>query len=327
MSPYVLDVSHYQSSVDLDALMADPACAGVIFKATQGVGVDPTFRARWDRAGALGLPRGAYVFEEPDREPRNQADFFVATVRGTATGIRVGDVLVIDCENAGHTGVPVVGHCWTMAQQIKGATGTWPVVYTGPGFWNGLGQPGTKAQIGASCVLWQAQYGPRASPVQGWPNGWWMWQYTSGGQVPAVSGRCDVSRFPSGVGVADGRARFRSQGVGNPPAQTNEEEDDMALTDEDVARIAEACHARFIRFDAAGKPDGIDAQEFDGIQQIRGGNWNDLRWLHEPLAATAAVIIKEITEELAAGNTLDEDTLAAKVAAKLAADLAARLGS
>ena len=55
-----VDISHWQR-VDLDA--ARPHVDFVIVKATESTGsVDATFRARWQRLRALGIPRAAYHF-------------------------------------------------------------------------------------------------------------------------------------------------------------------------------------------------------------------------------------------------------------------------
>ncbi len=95
-------------------------------------------------------------------------------------------------------------------------------------------------------------------------------------------------------------------------------EDDMPLTPADAALVADAVHARFIRFDAAGKPDGIGAQEFHAIQQIREGDWANLDWLDERLKQTAAAIVHEIAAAVP-GGAIDADAVGKAVVDRLAA--------
>ncbi len=101
-------------------------------------------------------------------------------------------------------------------------------------------------------------------------------------------------------------------------------EDDMPLTDAEIAKIADATHARFIRYDAAGKAEGISAQSFDAIQQIRRGEWLDLGWLDVRINNAAAAIVHEV---LAADphSALDPTAIAARITDLVAEGIKARL--
>jgi GH25 family lysozyme M1 (1,4-beta-N-acetylmuramidase) len=156
---------------------------------------NPWFAQDWVGAGAAGLYRGAYHYAQPTADPADavgDARHFVA-----ATGLMNGALdlpPVLDVEE--HKGLnrsQMVAWISAWLNETERLTGRQPLIYTGPWFWNTY--VGSTAFTGYR--LWIASYttasGPGALPG-GWPT-WTIWQWTSDGIVPGISGRTDLNRF------------------------------------------------------------------------------------------------------------------------------------
>jgi lysozyme len=182
-----IDISHFQGTIDWSAV----AQAGKMFafvKATQGLTyVDPQFHANWAGAKAAGLLRGAYHFYQPGDDPRQQAEFFLATV-----GLGPGDLPpALDVETSkGQTAGEIVQGVQEWLSTVQQALGVTPLLYTDRTFWNTLGAEGF-----GGYPLWIAEYGV-ASPVlpAGWTS-WTFWQSSETGTVPGVTGSLDLDLF------------------------------------------------------------------------------------------------------------------------------------
>jgi lysozyme len=192
-----IDVSKAQATVSWPAVKS----AGYSFayvKATDGeTYVDPTFEQNWTGAAAAGLLRGAYHFFRAEDSPQAQAEFFWQTVGGN------GDLpLVVDVEESmSQTTATLISNLTQLLEMLQQLSGKKPMIYTDPGFWNGLG-----ASNFGDYPLWVADY-PSAGvytptlPV-GW-TGWDFWQYYGGPpsgatdyvQVPGISTPVDLDVF------------------------------------------------------------------------------------------------------------------------------------
>jgi len=182
-----IDVSHFQGTIDWNAV----AQTGKLFafaKATQGLTyVDPQFHANWAGAKAAGLLRGAYHFYQPGDDPRQQAEFFLETV-----GLGPGDLppaLDVEISN-GQTSGEIVHGVQEWLSTVQQALGVTPLLYTDRTFWNTLGTEGF-----GGYPLWIAEYGV-TSPLlpAGWTS-WTFWQSSETGTVPGVTGSTDLDLF------------------------------------------------------------------------------------------------------------------------------------
>lgn len=189
-----IDVSHIQGAIDWNEV----AAAGKTFafvKATQGVDwVDPMFATNWPAIQAARLQRGAYHFFQPGDDPTAQAQNFLAVVRPV---IAAGDLpAVLDIETAKESSGTTEAAAQVLADievwlaLVAQALGKPPILYTSPGFWNGLGS----AAFG-QYPLWVAEYGVSTpKSVDGW-TAWTFWQYSETGTVAGVSGTVDLDYF------------------------------------------------------------------------------------------------------------------------------------
>jgi lysozyme len=195
-----IDVSKSQGTVSWPAVRG----AGYVFtyvKATDGQDyVDPFFAQNWTGAASAGLLRGAYHFFRAEDSPQAQAEFFWKTVGEN------GDLpLVVDVEeNMGEPGPALLSNLTQLLEQLQQLSGRRPMIYTDPGFWNGLSANNSASNFG-DFPLWVADYPPAGVFTPTVPIGWasWdFWQYygplstaTDYVQVPGVSCPVDLDVF------------------------------------------------------------------------------------------------------------------------------------
>lgn len=190
MSIRGIDVSDYQPNINWRSV----ANAGISFafiKATEGrTFVAEVFDRYWRETKENGIIRGAYHFFRPASNVRQQAELFLRTVK-----LEDGDLPpVLDIEST--DGVDALTIRERMAEWLtilEEETGILPIVYTYPGFWDGLGSYGFTDH-----PLWIAHYTRAPQPIVpgGWKS-WVFWQYTDRGQLYGVPGNLDINLFES----------------------------------------------------------------------------------------------------------------------------------
>ena len=186
-----IDVSHFQGTIDWGQV-AQAGKAFSFVKATEGLTyVDPQFHANWAGAKAAGILRGAYHFYEPGDDPRQQAEFFLDTVKPVSGDLPPAlDIEVSKGQSAGE----IVQGIQEWLSTVQEALGVTPLLYTDRSFWNTLG---TKEFGGYP--LWIAEYSV-ATPVlpEGWTS-WAFWQFSESGAASGVHGSLDLDVFQGGL--------------------------------------------------------------------------------------------------------------------------------
>ena len=188
-----IDVSTYQGKIDFAQVKI---YAGFVYaKATEGATyVDDQFRANHDGCKAAGIPFAPYHFFHFGQDPVAQAAHFLATIDGYE-----GTLLpMVDVESGGQDGVTnlptlITGLSMFLTAIEKTLGGKRCIIYSDYGDWNGLMQ-GTDAFSGHP--FWVAEY--NAQPAPSLPAGftsWVIWQYSSGGKVPGITGAVDLDRL------------------------------------------------------------------------------------------------------------------------------------
>lgn len=174
MSPVVVDLSHYDSVTNLDAVW-NAGIRGVIHKATQGTQYDddkydnrkPWFEER-------GFLWGAYHFAQFGNV-RAQADNYLRKIKYDGKTL-----IALDFEEYKRSQMTVDQACQWL-EIIRSETGQIPKIYSGAYF---LRQVAPKGNAYLSQhKLWVAQYGPKVRMPVGWDH-YWLWQYTGDGQGP-----------------------------------------------------------------------------------------------------------------------------------------------
>ena len=191
-----VDVSSYQGDVNWSAVKK----AGYKFaicKTTEDTSwVDPTWsKARVHSMRLAGIKVGVYHFlrPKPGRSGVEEARFFMQHAKAAGWGA-AGDLRpVIDFEATTLNPAQTLRYLSECVQEIKKLNqGRAPIIYTGGPFWT-ENTGGSRNNMG--CDLWLAAYvqNPQQYLPAAWPKGWAMWQYTSTGRVPGITGDCDLS--------------------------------------------------------------------------------------------------------------------------------------
>lgn len=186
-----LDVSHYQGSIDWNAVAAKGA-KFVYIKATEGTGYrDPQFGANYNGSYQAGLIRGAYHYGRPDSSGgAKQADYFIANGGGWSDdGKTLPGTLDIEYGTDGEGGTcygkseaDMAGWIKAFSDEYNAKTGRYPMIYTSANWWSQC--VGTSGDFSATNPLWVARY---SSSVGELPYGWdvhTIWQFDNSGTFP-----------------------------------------------------------------------------------------------------------------------------------------------
>jgi len=187
-----VDVSEFQGSIDWSSVHGSGRDFAIT-RVSDGTGhLDPTFKTNWAGIKAAGMVRGVYQFFEGTESGTAQADLLIQQVGtlGADDLPPVADVEVLD----GASGSQLVSNLAAWVAEIKAKTGRTPMIYTAPGFWNGL--PSTGQFSGE--VLWVANWGVSCPDTPTPWTAWKFWQYDDGQatpNVPGISGAVDKDKF------------------------------------------------------------------------------------------------------------------------------------
>lgn len=188
----VIDISHHNGSPDWTKVRA-AGILGVFHKSTQGTTyVDPTLDSARKDVPAAGLLWGAYHFGTGSGTGKDQAQFFLDTVKPDAQTL-----CAIDYETNPSGTAMTLAALLDWVATVQAATGRAPVVYGGKSLL--FGDIGSSQQPAlAQCPLWVAQYtsaaAPSGIPAQVWKT-WTLWQYTESGTVDGITGSVDRERY------------------------------------------------------------------------------------------------------------------------------------
>lgn len=178
--PQGVDVSHWNGSIDWPKLAADGVSFAYI-KATQGMGVDPTFDTNRRGAEAAGIIWMPYPFLTADDDD--------AVVQHFAAIVGHGVPAVLDWE-AQDVGNDVVA---TWITGLTSETDRIPMAYYG------LYPPDDVTPLIANCPRILPEYAPapRLQPWDGvkapdWTNEWLIWQRSEKSQFAGETGNFDL---------------------------------------------------------------------------------------------------------------------------------------
>jgi len=319
------DVSHHNGTVNWPAVFRDGA-RFTFAKATQGRGyVDPKFLTHVAGARSAGLLVGAYHFLTRAPAEAQVRNFLLAVQEA---GGPEGMLLALDVEDPGSEPEPRWSDVTAFVTEFRRRLPKHPLfVYSGNWFWaDHLGNPDART---LGCPLWDSRYlstgGGTAGAVSRVPEAWWTARYGRFGQATILqftdAGRLggephiDINAYR---GTLD---QLRAYAYSNPA----EDEEPMAVSDEDAKKIARAVVTYEAADPAAHVPPGSPPVMKRLIDFIRYGD-------HLAIG-TRKVVTDESTElrgrlidlegkvnALAStgGGVIDTDAVAEAVAAKLA---------
>jgi len=179
-----VDISHYDGTIDWATAHGD----GIDFafaKATESTNfTDPTFATNWAGMKKAGVVRGAYHFFHADVDPTAQMTYFVQAIQA-AGGLEPGDLPpAIDFEVTNNVASGTIEqNLLTAIDALAKATGMKPIVYTSPGFADGIMPAGT----GSTSTLWVANWQVSCPTMPTAWASWSFWQSADNGTVAGIS--------------------------------------------------------------------------------------------------------------------------------------------
>lgn len=189
----ILDVSKWQGSINWDKVKASGKIDGVMLRVLGSKGgkpyLDPYFARNYAECARLGIPVGGYYYTCAVT-PR-QTEEELAALRAALADKNFQLPLAIDVEDPRLRSLAPAKLSDLVAEaaaQLE-AWGLYAMVYT----YTNFADTALAAQPLAPYDLWLADYrGKRPARRHG------MWQYTSSGKIPGVSGPVDLSHAYKG---------------------------------------------------------------------------------------------------------------------------------
>jgi GH25 family lysozyme M1 (1,4-beta-N-acetylmuramidase) len=172
----------------------DAQAAGValgISKATEGLSfVDPSYQDNWLGSNVCGA-RASYHFGHPKNDPIQEAGHYLSVA-----SFGIHDYPMLDLETTDGLGFAHAAD-WGAAfcGEVKARTGKAPLFYSYLSF---IGSMGAKANQLVPYPLFIAAYQATAPSPSPWPK-WTIWQDTSTGHVPGISGNVDMDELAPGA--------------------------------------------------------------------------------------------------------------------------------
>lgn len=188
MSRTILDVSKWQGSINWDKVKASGKIDGVMLRVLGSKGgkpyLDPYFARNYAECARLGLPVGGYYYTCAVTQRQTEEE--LAALKTALRGKTFQLPLAIDVEDPRLRSLAPAKLSALVAEaaaQLE-AWGLYAMVYT----YTNFADIALDMAALAAYDLWIADYrGTRPTRKHG------MWQYTSSGRVPGISGPVDLS--------------------------------------------------------------------------------------------------------------------------------------
>jgi lysozyme len=213
-----IDVSRFQGPIDWPTV-AGSGIGFAFVQASRGSGADctvkpaqcgpdPYFATNRLAAESAGIRVGAYhrafaggaTAADARADALAEANIFIAAV----SSLQHGELIpVLDAESpfTGMTSSTLRTWIRVFVKRVTKKLGRKPMIYTNGSSWSATGNTTEFAK--ARYPLWVAEWGvSRPSvPASNWAGrGYSVWQYTSSGSVPGISGRVDMDRLGKRLG-------------------------------------------------------------------------------------------------------------------------------
>ncbi|HEY6770827.1 MAG TPA: glycoside hydrolase family 25 protein [Solirubrobacterales bacterium] len=213
-----IDVSRFQGAINWPSV----AGAGIRFAFIQGsrgsgadctvkpaqCGPDPYFATNRLAAESAGIRVGAYhrafasgaTAADARADSLAEVNIFIAQVGS----LQAGELIpVLDAETpfTGMTSSSLRTWIRVFVKRVTKKLGRKPMIYTNASSWSATGN--TLEFAKARYPLWVAEWGVSRPtvPANNWARrGYSVWQYTSSGSVPGISGRVDMDRLGKRLG-------------------------------------------------------------------------------------------------------------------------------
>lgn len=183
-----IDVSRYQHQINWNEVISmrdkGQRISFAIAKCTEGTTIiDPFFKKNWKNMKEQHLIRGCYLYFHPNRNPKDQAVFFMKHA-----DLQEGDLPpVIDIEDAHGMSVAKIREALLICiETLQNQYHAKPIIYTGVDFYENILGPGFD-----DYPLWVAHYEQLQAPRI--KRKWLMWQHNCKGRVNGIRGQVDFN--------------------------------------------------------------------------------------------------------------------------------------
>lgn len=227
-----IDIYNGKGTVDFEAVK-NCGCEFVMIKSSEGHTLaDKSLSRNLTEAAKAGLHTGVYhwFWGRSEAETQQEIDFFLSVIRGCKLEMPVAlDVEQTELTQLGKSKLTTYIKQWL--DGVKSA-GYYPILYANKNW--------LVNYIDVSRLLeydiWLAQYNDKITYTG--PGNIGMWQYTSTGTIPGVSGNCDVNFC-----YRDYPSIIRAEGWNNYPKETALKPDVSWDTKEKSLKVGESYQA------------------------------------------------------------------------------------
>ena len=186
---YGIDVSRYQGDIDWAQVAAGGVKFAILRAGSQNGGgpyIDPYFEQNYAGAKAAGIAVGAYIYTYAETEAEQNDE--ILTILPALEGKTFEYPVFVDVEDKSLTGIGKAALTQLVKRymDIIDQKGFVPGWYSYTNYINSYLCP----EVLADYPLWVADY--RSS--LGYTGDYHIWQYTSSGTVPGISGKVDLNR-------------------------------------------------------------------------------------------------------------------------------------
>ena len=205
----IIDISYWQPPSEINYDLLAGSISGVILRACYATGKDTRFEQHYSEFARRGIPVGAYHYITGNVEATRQAEAFRDAVDGKTLQLGLWADVEDIREGTRLTRQQVISYmtaaegliCNQENSTIDLGNGMAAVIanhnqidiYTSRYLWHEI--MGSLSNPYSDRKLWVANYGVSVPAMpSGW-NSWWLWQYSSRGDLPGYSGNLDVNHF------------------------------------------------------------------------------------------------------------------------------------
>ncbi len=189
-----IDVSHWQGTIDWDAVAGDGVRFAFI-RVSHGLGTyDDQYDRNWPEARRVGIIRGTYQYFAPADDPIAQADLLLEHL-GQLEPDDLPPVIDVE-ETGGLSGTEIAARVKAWLDHVEAAIGRRPIIYTGYYFWrDNVGDPPGFSDY----PLWIPNYSETCPLIpDSWPR-WRFFQTSSMGSFAGISGNVDTDLWNGSI--------------------------------------------------------------------------------------------------------------------------------
>lgn len=192
---YGIDVSHYQGTINWEAVAKDENAQFAYLKCTESTGLlDSHYRHNLAEAKRVGIPVGVYHFFSPSTSAMMQLQNFLSNVDPRQQDL----IPIVDVEKRGKSSLDnFQSQLRIFCEEVERVYGVQPIIYTGINFFN-------KYLAGkfSKYKFMIARYGEDV-PVLMEEVPIVLWQFTQEGSINGIRGNVDRSCFLDNYSLKD----------------------------------------------------------------------------------------------------------------------------